>query len=212
MILNKIYNKKLKQGSKNWLYKHINDKFVQQREAHGYRSRSAFKLLEMQKKFKIFNNNSYILDLGCAPGGWSQILGKKVTKGKILALDILTMKKIENVEFILGDFLEEINQQKIFQAFNKKIDAVISDMASNTTGNKHLDSFKTGELCLLAMDFSKKILNKNGVFLSKLFMGASFKLIEKKANQYFKKVSFFKPTASRKDSKELYIFCKNVIS
>ncbi len=210
--MNKIYNKSLKEGSKNWLNRHINDKFVQQRETQGYRSRSAFKLLEMQKKYKIFNNDSYILDLGCAPGGWSQILSKKITKGKILALDILNMKKIENVEFIMGDFSEEKNQKKIFEVFNRKIDAVISDMAYNTTGNKHLDSYKTGELCLSAMDFSKKILNKNGVFLSKLFMGSSFKPIEKKAKEYFKKVSFFKPNSSRKDSKELYIFCKNVIT
>ena len=121
------------------------------------------------------------------------------------------MKKIENVEFIMGDFSEEKNQKKIFEVFNRKIDAVISDMAANTTGNKHLDSYKTGELCLSAMDLSKKILNKNGVFLSKLFMGSSFNLIEKKAKEYFKIVSFFKPNSSRKDSKELYIFCKNVI-
>ena len=207
----KIFNKKLKDSSRKWIARHVNDEFVKQKIAQGFRSRSAFKLLEMEKKFKILKNNSHILDLGSFPGGWSQVLAQKVKKGKIVAVDILPMKKINNVNFVLGDFLNSNIQQKILRLFNHKVDIIVSDMAANTTGNRSLDSFRTAELNLNTVKFSKNTLNKDGILLCKLFMGAEFKEIKKKANLVFKKVIFYKPSPSRKDSREIYMVCKEII-
>jgi len=196
--------------SKNWLIKRRKDQFFQQSKVYGYRSRSAFKLIEMNKKFKFLNNNSSLLDLGSCPGGWSQVAAKKITRGKILAVDIKPMESLNNVSFLKEDLLDPKIYEKIFYFFNKKIDVVISDMAPNTSGNKNLDSYRTGELCLKGMDLAQKILNQNGIFLSKLFMGSIFDEINQKANKYFKKVIKYKPLSSRKESKEIYIFCKGV--
>ena len=120
------------------------------------------------------------------------------------------MESVNNVTFLKGDLLDSEIYEKIYAYFDKKIDVVMSDMAPNTTGNKNLDSYKTGELCLKGMDLAQKILNQNGVFLSKLFMGSIFIEIHKKANKYFKKVIKYKPLSSRKESKEIYIYCKGV--
>ena len=196
--------------SKNWLIKKHKDQFFKQSKIQGYRSRSAFKLIEMNQKFRFLNNNTYLLDLGCSPGGWTQVAAKKITKGKILAVDIKPMGRVNNVNFLKGDLLDSEIYEKICVYFDKKIDVVISDMAANTSGNKNLDSYKTGELCLKGMDLAQKILNRDGVFLSKLFMGSIFVEIHKKANKYFKKVVKYKPLSSRKESKEIYIYCKGV--
>ena len=126
---------------------------------------------------------------------------KKITKGKILAVDIKPMESVNNVNFLKGDLFDDKIYEKICTYFDKKIDVVISDMAVNTSGNKNLDSYKTGELCLRAMDLAQKILNHDGVFLSKLFMGSIFVEIHKKANKYFKKVVKYKPFSSKKESK-----------
>ena len=182
--------------------------FFRKSKIYGYRSRSAFKLTEMDEKFKFFKNNTYLLDLGSSPGGWSQVARKKITKGKILAVDIKSMEKINNVHFLKGDLNDQFTNEKIYTFFDKKIDVVISDMAVNTSGNKKLDSFKTGELCLRALDIAKNILHKDGVFISKLFMGSVFYEISKKANQSFKKVINYKPLSSRQESREIYIYCK----
>ena len=197
--------------SKNWLIKQKKDPFFSKSKIQGYRSRSAFKLLEMNKKFKFLNKASLLLDLGSSPGGWSQIASKEITLGKILAVDIKPMEKIYNVDFIQGDFFEKNTYDKILTYFKNKIDVVISDMAANTSGNKSLDSFKTGELCINAMDLAKKLLTKNGVFLSKVFMGSIFKEIDEKAKKNFKNVIKYKPLSSKKESKELYIFCKGIL-
>ena len=207
----KIFNKKLKGSSRKWIARQINDEFGRQKIIQGFRSRSAFKLLEMEKKFKILKSNSHILDLGSSLGGWSQVLAQKVKKGRIVAVDILPMKKINNVNFILGNFSNSNTQQKILELFNHKLDIIVSDMAANTTGNKSLDSFKTAELNFNTINFSKNTLNKGGILLCKLFMGAEFKEIKKRANLVFKKVIFYKPNPSRKDSREIYMFCKEVI-
>ena len=177
----------------------------------GYRSRSAFKLIEMEKKFKFLGKKRFLLDLGSSPGGWSQVVAKKITNGKILAVDIKNMEKIQHVDFLKGDVLKPEIYNSIINYFNKnRIDIVISDMAVNTSGNKDLDSYRTGELCIEAMNLSIKILRKDGVFLSKLFMGAIFPKIHKKANEYFKNVVRYKPLASKKESKEIYIYCKGI--
>ena len=194
--------------SKNWIIKNKRDPFVKKSKIQGFRSRSAYKLIEMNKKFKFLKKNSYILDLGSCPGGWSQVVRKIVTKGKILAVDIKHMEKIDNIDFLQGDFTENFIYKKISTYFEKKIDVVISDIAVNTSGNKNLDSYRTGELCIKAMDLARNILHKDGVFISKLFMGSIFFEINEKANKYFDKVVKFKPLSSKQESKEIYIYCE----
>ena len=194
--------------SKNWIIKQHRDPFFKQSKIQGYRSRSAFKLIEMNKKFKFLKKETYLLDLGCSPGGWAQVATKIISKGEILSVDIKSMDNIHNVNFLKGDLLDNEICEKISNYFEKKFDVVISDIAANTTGNRNLDSFRTGELCLLAMDLAKKVLNKEGVFLSKVFMGSVFDEINKKARECFKNVIKYKPLSSKKESKELYIYCK----
>ena len=196
--------------SKNWLFKKRKDQFFRQSQIQGYRSRSAFKLIEMNKKFKLLNKNTYVLDLGSSPGGWSQVARKKISKGKILAVDIKPMKIIDKVNFLNEDINNPVIYEIVLSHFNKKIDVVLSDMAANTTGNKNLDSYRTGELCLKAMDLAQKILHQDGIFLSKVFMGSIFTEIHEKANKCFKKVIKYKPLSSRKESREIYIFCKGI--
>ena len=197
--------------SKNWINRQKKDRFFRQSKIQGYRSRSAFKLIEMNKKFKFLKKNLSLLDLGSCPGGWSQIVNKEVIEGKILAIDIKPMEKINNVDFIKGDFRDKEIYEKIFLYFNNKIDVVLSDMAANTSGNKALDVYRTGELCLDAMSLATKILTKEGVFLSKMFMGSIYDEINKKAKNCFKKVVKYKPLSSKKESKEIYILCKRIL-
>ena len=201
---------KKNKSSKNWLIKKHRDPFFKQSKIQGYRSRSSFKLMEMDKKFKFLNKTTHLLDLGSSPGGWAQVAAEKISNGKILAVDIKTMESINRVDFLKGNLLDLKIYEKICTYFDKKIDVVISDMAANTSGNKSLDSYRTGELCLKAMDLALEILNENGVFLSKLFMGSIFNEIDKKANECFKKVVKFKPLSSRKESKEIYIYCRGI--
>ena len=197
--------------SKNWLIKQNRDPFFRQSKIQGYRSRSAFKLIEMNKKFKFIKKNSLLLDLGSSPGGWSQVAKKEITKGRILAVDVKAMEKIDNVDFIQGDFCNDNICEKIVLYFNDKIDVVLSDMAANTSGNKALDSYRTGELCISAMNFARRILSENGVFVSKIFMGSIFSEINERAKKSFKNVVKYKPLSSKKESKEIYIFCKGVL-
>ena len=196
--------------SKNWIRKQHRDIYVRSSKIHGYRSRSAFKLIEIDNKFRLFLNKKTLLDLGSSPGGWTQIATKKIIKGKILSVDLKKMDPIANSKFILGNFLVQEVKNEILDYFDQKIDIVISDMAPNTTGNKNLDSLVAGELCLEAMNFSKNIIKKNGFFVSKIFMGSNFNEILNIAKGLFKNVSIFKPKSSRKESKENYIICKNL--
>ena len=180
--------------SKNWIIKQHRDPFFRQSKIQGYRSRSAFKLIEMNKKFKFLRKNVSLLDLGSCPGGWSQVASKEVVRGKILAVDIRHMEKIKNVDFINGDFYKNEIRDEIISYFNnKKADVVLSDMATNTSGVKTLDSYRTGDLCLRAMDLSKEVLSQDGIFLSKIFMGSIFQEINKMAKKYFKKAILYKP-------------------
>ena len=197
--------------SKNWLIKQRKDSFFRQSKIQGYRSRSAFKLIEMNEKFKFLKKNLSLLDLGSCPGGWSQVVNEEIIGGKLLAVDIKPMEKINNVDFIKGDFRESEIYEKIKLYFNNKIDVVLSDMAANTSGNKSLDAYQTGQLCLDAMNLATRILSKEGVFLSKMFMGSIYKEIDEKTKKSFKKVVKYKPLSSKKESKEIYIFCKGIL-
>ena len=198
--------------SRTWVIKQHRDQFFKKAKVLGYRSRAAFKLLELNKKFNFIKSNSNLLDIGATPGGWSQVASKMVIRGKILAVDILPMEKIKNVNFINGDFLEEITQQQIKNIFQKKIDVIISDMAENTTGNKSIDSIRTNNLCAEVIKFSINHLDINGVLVCKLFMGDDFILVKDLAKKNFKTVEFFKPESSRSESKETYIFCSTLKS
>ena len=194
--------------SKNWIIKQNRDIFVKKSRLEGYRSRAAYKLQEINNKFKILKNGDLVIDLGAAPGSWSQFVAKKLKNFKILSIDINQMEKIPNTFQIIGDFTDVKYQNQINAYFKKKVDVILSDMAVNTTGNKNLDSIVTGELCLEAMNFSKNMLKTEGKFISKIFMGSSFNNIIKKAKENFKETHIFKPAASRKDSKESFLICK----
>ena len=196
--------------SKNWINKQRRDIYVRKSKVEGYKSRAIYKLQEIDENFKIFKNGISVIDLGAAPGSWSQYMSKKIKNGKIVSIDLNKMEKVENVVQILGDFNEEENQTKIKNLFKSNVDVVLSDMAVNTTGNKNIDSIYTGELCREAMLFSKKILKKNGKFVSKIFMGSTFNEIITETKLIFKEFKVFKPKSSRKDSKESFIICKNL--
>ena len=196
--------------SKNWLNKQRRDTYVRQSKVDGYRARSAYKLIEIDEKFKIFKGGLTVIDIGAAPGSWSQYASKVVKNGKIVSIDLKEMEPIDNTVQIKGDFTEDETQQKIKEFLTGKSDVVMSDMAVNTTGIKNIDSIQTGELCKEAMIFSKDIISNGGFFVSKIFMGGSFNEIVQLGKKIFKEVKVFKPKSSRKDSKESFIICKNL--
>ena len=194
--------------SKNWINKHRRDIYVRKSKVDGYRSRAVYKLIEIDKKFNILKNGISLVDLGAAPGSWSQYASQHIKNCKILSIDIKDMENIDKVHQIKGDFTQKNYQQLIKNYFKLKIDVVLSDMAENTTGNKNVDSISIGELCKEAMYFAKEILNEKGVFVSKIFMGSTFNEIISESKSIFKETKVFKPISSRKDSKESFIICK----
>ena len=186
------------------------DHFFRKAKISGYRSRSAFKLIELNSKFKFLKNGIKLLDAGSFPGGWSQVAAEKIKNGKILSIDKKKIEKIKYVKFITGDFLEKKSKSIITEYFNSSIDVILSDMAPNTTGNKNLDCIRTNQLCLDILDFSKETLNKKGIVVAKLFMGEDFEEIKLRAKKYFKKINSFKPNSSRDESRETYIHCSGL--
>ena len=196
--------------SKNWVNKQRRDTYVRQSKVDGYRARSAYKLIEIDEKFKIFKGGLTVIDIGAAPGSWSQYANKVSKNGKLISIDLKKMEPIGSSLQIQGDFTEERVQQEIKKNTTSKVDVVMSDMAVNTTGIKNIDSIQTGELCKEAMVFAKDLLNENGYFISKIFMGGTFNEIVAEGKKYFKEVKVFKPKSSRKDSKESFIICKKL--
>ena len=194
--------------SKNWINKQKRDIYVRKSQVDGYRARSAYKLIEIQEKFKILKNGYSVIDLGASPGSWSQYVAKTVKSGRLVSVDLKEMENIENTMQIKGDFTKKETQEKIRSNFNSKVNVVLSDMAVNTTGIKDIDAIYTGELCKEAMVFSKDILVKEGNFIAKIFLGTSFNEIVASAKTTFKEVKVFKPKSSRKESKESFIICK----
>ena len=196
--------------SKNWVNKQRRDTYVKQSKIDGYRARSAYKLIEINEKFKIFKGGISIIDIGAAPGSWSQYAAKTAKSGRLISVDLKKMEPIGNTTQIQGDFTETIIQEEIKKYVNGKVNVVMSDMAVNTTGIKNIDSIQTGELCKEAMIFAKDILLDNGYFISKMFMGGIFNEIVAEGKKIFKEVKVFKPKASRKDSKESFIICRKL--
>ena len=186
------------------------DTYVRQSKVDGYRARSAYKLKEIDEKFRIFKGGMSVVDIGAAPGSWSQYVAKVVKSGKIISIDLKEMENIENTLQIQGDFTSVDTQDQIKEYLKKKPDVVMSDMAVNTTGIKNIDSIQTGELCKEAMVFSKDVISEKGFFISKIFMGSTFNEIVALGKKIFKEVKVFKPKSSRKDSKESFIICKNL--
>ena len=196
--------------SKNWINKQKRDIYVRQSQVDGYRARSAYKLIEIDEKFKIFKNGISVIDLGASPGSWSQYISRTVKSGRLVSIDLKGMEEIENTIQIKGDFTDLETQEKIKALFKSKVDVVVSDMAVNTTGIKDIDAIYTGELAMEAMNFSKEMLVKEGRFVSKIFLGSSFNEIVALGKKIFKEVKVFKPKSSRKESKESFIICKTL--
>ena len=196
--------------SKNWVNKQRKDTYVRQSKVEGYRARSAYKIKEIDEKFKVFKGGMSVIDIGAAPGSWSQYVAKVVKSARIISIDIKKIEKIENTLQIQGDFTSLETQNQIKNYLKKKPEVVMSDMAVNTTGIKNIDSIQTGELCKEAMVFSKDVISEKGYFISKIFMGSTFNEIVALGKKIFKEVKVFKPKSSRKDSKESFIICKNL--
>jgi len=194
--------------SNSWKIKQHRDQFFKKSKTLGYRSRASFKLIELNKKYKFIKSDTNLLDLGACPGGWSQIATQIVTTGKILSVDVKEMEPIQNVKFLKGDILESKTKIIVKEYFKTGLDVIVSDMAADTTGNKSLDSIRTNQLCTDVINFAKDTLKPKGVLVSKLFMGEDFIEVKNLAKTSFKKVNFFKPNSSRKESKETYLHCE----
>tara|TARA_Y100001970_G_scaffold65968_1_gene84296 strand:- start:63 stop:674 length:612 start_codon:yes stop_codon:yes gene_type:complete len=196
--------------SKNWVNKQRRDIYVRKSKVDGYRARSAYKLIEIDDKFKIFKGGLSVIDIGAAPGSWSQYALRASKSCKLVSVDLKKMVPIGNSVQIQGDFTEKKIQDEIKKNVNGKVDIVMSDMAVDTTGIKDVDSIQTGELCKEAMIFAKDLMKNKGYFISKIFMGGTFNEIVAEGKKYFKEVKVFKPKSSRKDSKESFIICRKI--
>ena len=196
--------------SKNWIIRQKRDIYVKKSKLEGYRSRAVYKLEEINNKFNLIKNNTLVIDLGAAPGSWSQFISRNFNNSKIISIDLKDIEPIKNLVHIKGDFTDEKHKKNIKNYFGKKVDLIISDMAVNTTGNKSVDALVTGELCIDAMNFAVELLKKKGSYISKLFMGSSFNEIVALGKKSFLDVDIFKPPSSRKDSKENFIICRNL--
>jgi 23S rRNA (uridine2552-2'-O)-methyltransferase len=200
-------SKRLKK-SNSWRIKQHRDQFFKKSKTLGYRSRASFKLIEINKKFRFIKDKTNLLDLGSSPGGWSQVASELIKTGKIMSIDIKDMEPIKNLKFIKGDIFQDKIKNKIISYFNSNLDVIISDMAADTTGNKSLDSIRTNQLCAEVINFSKDTLKPKGVLVCKIFMGEDFIEVKNLAKSLYKKVNFFKPESSRKESKETYLHCE----
>jgi 23S rRNA (uridine2552-2'-O)-methyltransferase len=203
--------KRRKKSSTQWLSRQLNDPYVKQAKELGYRSRAAFKLIQINDKFNFLKKGKLVIDLGSAPGGWSQVLVEKVGAGNVLAVDILEMAEIPGVKFIQQDFLAEnadqiiIDAAKTYLKKNRKFDIILSDMAANSCGDAKTDHLRIIEMLELNLDFATKILAKDGCFIGKVFQGGASAELLKKFQQNFNIVKHFKPDSSRKESAENYI-------
>ena len=196
--------------SRSWVIKQHRDQFYKKSKTLGYRSRAAFKLIELNEKFKFIKKHTNLLDIGSYPGGWSQVSSKIIETGKIVSIDLKKMEKIKKVNFLQCDFLNLGVKDQILNLIDSKLDVILSDMAANTTGNKSLDCIRTNQLCSEVIKFSLDVLKPKGILVSKLFMGEDFLELKELAKEKFKKVQFFKPESSRGESKETYIHCESL--
>ncbi len=206
----RITNKKLSSSSKAWMREHLDDFYVKQAHKDGYRSRAAYKLLEINEKYKIIKSGMTVVDLGSAPGSWSQIAAKLTgDRGMVLATDILEMDHLGGVTFIQGDFREENVFNNLLEMLQgRRVDIVISDIAPNTSGSSAVDQPRMMYLCELALDFASKVLDDKGQFLVKVFQGEGFDEYRKLIFKEFSVIKAVKPKASRPRSPEVYLLAQ----
>jgi len=201
-----------KSKNRTWIKQHVKDPYVVQSQRDGYRSRASYKLLEIVEKNRLIKSAMAVVDLGSAPGGWSQVAAKLVGhKGSVVAVDILPMNPIAGVSFIQGDFTEESILAELLEKIgNKPVDLVISDMAPNLTGMKAVDQPAVVYLAELAVDLAQQVLTKDGIFIAKLFQGEGFDEFVRNTRKVFNVVSLKKPDASRSKSREVYMVAKGL--
>lgn len=208
----KVRKKKLKASSRRWLERHINDPYVQRSKHEGYRSRAAFKLLEIDEKHNILKGAKHIIDLGAAPGGWAQIASKVTDSSdldpKVVAIDFLEMDQVPGVAFLQMDFLEDGAPEKLMKLCGGEPNLVLSDMAAPTTGHRRTDHLRTQYLCEIAAYFAVDVLAKGGHFLSKTFQGGTENDVLQMLKKNFQTIVHVKPPASRSESVELYLLAK----
>lgn len=205
-MVTRIKNKSLSKSSSAWMQEHLDDYYVKQAQKEGYRARAAYKLLEINEKTKLINKGMTVVDLGSAPGSWSQVAGQLVgDEGTLIASDILPMDHLENVTFILGDFREADVFDKIMaEVGDRQVDVVLSDMAPNTSGNSAVDQPRMMYLCELAVDFALATLPQGGALIMKMFQGEGEQELRKEMQTKFSKIRSIKPAASRPRSKEIF--------
>ena len=201
-----------KSKNRSWIKQHVKDPYVKQSQVDGYRSRASYKLLEIVEKDRLIRSGMTVVDLGSAPGGWSQVAARLVGHtGRVHALDLLPMDSIAGVDFIQGDFTEEdIFDELLTLIENRPVDLVISDMAPNLSGNKAVDQPAVMYLAELAVELAEKVLTSNGVFIAKLFQGQGFDPFVLQVRTLFNGVSIIKPDASRSRSREVYLVAKGL--
>jgi 23S rRNA (uridine2552-2'-O)-methyltransferase len=199
-------------SSRRWLREHFTDTYVKQAQQEGYRSRAVYKLLEIQERYHLFKPGMTVVDLGAAPGGWSQLVVKLIKpNGRMIALDLLSMGPIDGVDFIQGDFSDDAVLQNLLEQLSPaKADWVISDMAPNMSGNESIDIPRSMYLSELALDFALRALGRNGGFLIKVFQGEGFDAFLASIKQHFKSVVIRKPKASRDRSREVYLLAREL--
>ena len=205
-MVTRIENKKLSKSSSAWMQEHIDDPYVKKAQKDGYRARAAYKLLEINEKTNLIKKGMTVVDLGSAPGSWSQVAGKLVgEKGVLIASDILPMDTLPDVTFIQGDFREaDVFERIMAEVGNRQVDVVLSDMAPNTAGNSAIDQPRMMYLCELAVDFALATLPEGGALIMKVFQGEGTQELRKQMQQDFSKIRSIKPGASRPRSKEMF--------
>ena len=203
----KIINKKIasKKSSADWLRRQLSDNYVKMASREGWRARSVYKLQEINEKFKILKNDQTVVDLGAAPGSWSQYIKKNFPKSLVVAMDLLPIKPIEGVEFKQGDFTTDEALIWLKSHLKKNADVVLSDMAPNTTGHQKTDHIRQMALLEMAFDFAKNTLKPGGIFVAKSFTGGTTSDLLKEIKKHFNEVHHFKPNSSRKESVEMFI-------
>tara|TARA_B100001245_G_scaffold160916_1_gene121192 strand:+ start:939 stop:1604 length:666 start_codon:yes stop_codon:yes gene_type:complete len=200
--------KKRKASSTRWLQRQLNDPYVKQAQSEGRRSRAAFKLIEIDKKFKLLKAKQIVLDLGAAPGSWTEVIVER-TRGRVMGVDKLPMDAIDGAELLQFDLMDQESFEELKNIINGKVDLVLSDMASETTGHKSTDHIRTQGLAELAADYAVNFLNPGGAFCSKVFHGGAHDTLLKLLKENFTEIKHYKPPASRKESPENYVIAKN---
>ncbi|OQX31335.1 MAG: 23S rRNA (uridine(2552)-2'-O)-methyltransferase [Candidatus Sedimenticola endophacoides] len=202
---------KKRKSSRAWIERHLHDEYVKRAQAEGYRSRAAYKLLELQEKDQLFRPAMVVVDLGAAPGGWSQVAERLVgERGRVFAMDILPMDSLAGVDFLQGDFLEEATLERLLALLaGRGVDLVISDMAPNVSGVSAVDQPRAMHLCDLALDFAHRVLRPGGGFAVKVFQGEGFDDFVREVRGGFARVVIRKPRASRPKSREVYVVAGN---